>query len=444
MSIKKGKISMTMFMVGIVLAILVSSALSVVLSTQFAVGPQGEEGPQGDIGPQGLQGEQGIQGPVGPQGEEGPQGEIGPQGPQGESAVAQLTYTYTIDNNGTHYIAYNNSGEIEIESTNFGTVINWAMANAVNPAISIRDGIYTLSSDIGIKVNNTYTTITGTGFGTVIECDSDFDDHIIHVTADYVTISNLRINGTNQVSSYDGIILDGDGNGGLFIHDVWISNCGRDGIRLGDNDASWEGNWAKIHTIVLKDNGEYGLYTTYDATDSEIFNFLISGHDGPGDAGLRVESSNVRFCIGHLWGNENEMIIAEEDSVSGAIFSNIIFADGGGQGEHRIYHSSETYYLRDITFSGCEFWVSKLSEPGTYDGLHLTGKAQCIVVSGCVFRGDNENGIHQGRYAIYMDESVSNSTIGVCSCRAFTEAIPFNTSEASNIIETANVFYDNG
>ena len=77
----------------IVIAILASSAISIGVSTQFAVGPQGPEGLQGETGAQGPQGEQGETGDTGPAGATGSQGPIGatgaagatgPQGVQGE------------------------------------------------------------------------------------------------------------------------------------------------------------------------------------------------------------------------------------------------------------------------------------------------------------------------------------------------------------------------
>jgi len=96
-------VSRNTFLMGIVIAILASSLLSTVISSQLAVGSQGPKGDQGIAGAQGVQGLQGVQGTqgeVGPQGEEGPagpkgdtgdtgpmgeQGIIGPQGPQGVS-----------------------------------------------------------------------------------------------------------------------------------------------------------------------------------------------------------------------------------------------------------------------------------------------------------------------------------------------------------------------
>ena len=64
-------ISGTTLIVGLVVAILVASSLSTVITTQWARGPTGEQGPQGIKGIQGSQGEQGDIGPQGPRGEPG-------------------------------------------------------------------------------------------------------------------------------------------------------------------------------------------------------------------------------------------------------------------------------------------------------------------------------------------------------------------------------------
>ena len=80
-----GGISMTMFIAGIVIAILASIALSTVIAAQFAVGPQGPEGPQGEQGIQGILGIQGVAGPEGLQGPKGDKGDTGSQGPKGDT-----------------------------------------------------------------------------------------------------------------------------------------------------------------------------------------------------------------------------------------------------------------------------------------------------------------------------------------------------------------------
>jgi hypothetical protein len=89
MSKKAVGISMTMFIAGIIVAILASSTISAVISTQLAagtqgpVGPEGPKGDTGDTGPQGSKGDLGDTGPQGPQGDTGPQGAQGATGPQG-------------------------------------------------------------------------------------------------------------------------------------------------------------------------------------------------------------------------------------------------------------------------------------------------------------------------------------------------------------------------
>jgi hypothetical protein len=80
---------------GLVIAILASCAVSVVVCTQFARGPQGEKGatgatgdtgatgPEGPAGPQGATGAAGATGATGATGDTGATGPQGPPGPQG-------------------------------------------------------------------------------------------------------------------------------------------------------------------------------------------------------------------------------------------------------------------------------------------------------------------------------------------------------------------------
>ena len=94
---------MTHVIAGIVIAILVSSAVAAGVSIMVP-GPEGPEGPQGEQGPQGLQGEQGEEGETGPQGATGAtgprgstgpagaDGAVGPEGPQGERGFGVPQY----------------------------------------------------------------------------------------------------------------------------------------------------------------------------------------------------------------------------------------------------------------------------------------------------------------------------------------------------------------
>ena len=87
-------VSRRTFLIGLILAVLASSTLSTVISTQWARGPRGEQGPggsQGEKGDPGLQGVQGLQGVHGEQGSIGPQGEEGPQGPAGIFKIENMS-----------------------------------------------------------------------------------------------------------------------------------------------------------------------------------------------------------------------------------------------------------------------------------------------------------------------------------------------------------------
>lgn len=83
-------VSQRTFTVGLIVAILASSALSTgVAMTVIQQGPQGPKGDTGDTGPQGIQG---LQGPQGPQGLQGQQGVQGPQGPPGLPGVFAVSW----------------------------------------------------------------------------------------------------------------------------------------------------------------------------------------------------------------------------------------------------------------------------------------------------------------------------------------------------------------
>lgn len=101
-------VSVSVFLVGLVVAVLVSSVVSVALASVLAVGPQGPEGSQGEQGVQGLTGDTGPQGPVGPAGAKGDKGDkgdtgatgaTGAQGPAGEAprAVVEGAINLTAD-----------------------------------------------------------------------------------------------------------------------------------------------------------------------------------------------------------------------------------------------------------------------------------------------------------------------------------------------------------
>jgi hypothetical protein len=354
--------------------------------------------------------------------------------------------TFTIKTDGTYYWAVRFDGYKAYETTNFGSTVNSAIDAYNGGLIYIASGTYTFTPSTGIDVDQEGTTLQGAGYDTVILSPAGFNDHMIHVTASYAKIKNMKLDGQDyQGAAYDGILLDGAGVGGLDVDNIWVEDCGQDGIHLGDDDATWEGNYAKMgNHLVSASNGRYGIYFSYDATDSELHDFLVKQHNGAGDAGLAIECGNLRITNGHCWGNTYEMTVAQADHVTGLLVSNVIFADasGTGAGSHRLYHSSETYRFLDSSFVNCEFWVAKLTTDNASDGFHCEGIARGITIQGCVFRGTPEAGTPtEGRYAIYMDSSVDYATITGNTIRNFGMADPIYTTGVSNLEEAHNVVF---
>jgi len=101
-------VAMSVFLVGLVVAVLVSSGVSAVVSTQWASGPQGPEGPQGPQGEQGVQGLTGATGPQGAKGEKGDTGATGPQGPAGSVTryVIEGWFNVTEDGDLIKYVEF--------------------------------------------------------------------------------------------------------------------------------------------------------------------------------------------------------------------------------------------------------------------------------------------------------------------------------------------------
>lgn len=361
------------------------------------------------------------------------------------------SYTYICYLNGSNYQFRNHLGTIQYTSTDSSKVVNFAIANcSTGDSVFLKADTFSLPASTGINIGVNGIRLFGEGYGALLSVASGFNDHIIDITGNNVEIDHLRIDGTNQGATYNGIWQEPSSTG-LRAHNLIIENCGQDGIRLGDTDASWEASWAKLGpTIVIRNNGEYGIYFTYDATDCELHDFLISGHNGAGDAGICVDSDNIRISTGHLWGNCYEFKLAEGHSVDGLLVSNVGIMDGGGVGnggQHRIYHTSSNV-LRNFQFTGCEIWVAKLNTRfDTYDGFYIVGTAYAGVITSNVFRGNSDSTDYdqrQGRYAINFDASVSNCTIACNSIMRFNQTDPIYTVGATNIQESLNSFYQNG
>jgi len=90
-------VSRTVFLAGIIAAILVACTVSTLASTQIITGPQGPQGPQGSPGETGAPGSQGPQGATGSTGSTGATGTTGATGATGPAGKDGNTIRYTIE-----------------------------------------------------------------------------------------------------------------------------------------------------------------------------------------------------------------------------------------------------------------------------------------------------------------------------------------------------------
>jgi hypothetical protein len=121
-SVTQGK-----FIAGIVIAVLLASAISVGASTILITGPQGETGPQGPKGDTGATGLTGPAGTAGTPGETGPTGLQGLQGLQGERGLQGPPGIGLIEYNDTY--AQSSFGILTTTPTNLADVALTAPAD---------------------------------------------------------------------------------------------------------------------------------------------------------------------------------------------------------------------------------------------------------------------------------------------------------------------------
>jgi hypothetical protein len=122
-------ITTTLFVVGLVIAILVASAISIVVSTQLVTGPQGPQGEKGDTGAQGPAGAKGETGATGPAGATGATGSAGSAGATGAQGVQGPPGVTTV--NSTSILSIDATTGSGVNPTPIGNVTITAPANGV-------------------------------------------------------------------------------------------------------------------------------------------------------------------------------------------------------------------------------------------------------------------------------------------------------------------------
>jgi hypothetical protein len=154
--IADASITMGEFIAGLMIAIAVSSAISIAASTFLAVGQQGPQGEQGEQGLPGSQGETGAPGPQGPPGVTGiwsnytypyPSSIALSTNPDNATSVCQISLT-APENGSVHLIVTANAHTLDFEGGN-QTNVQFGLGNVSNSANLYRvtyDGTYMISN----------------------------------------------------------------------------------------------------------------------------------------------------------------------------------------------------------------------------------------------------------------------------------------------------------
>lgn len=268
---KKG-LANTIIAIGLIAVILIASAISYGVSTQFSVRTQGSKGDKGDTGPQGIEGpagtkgetgvtgKNGATGPTGATGATGATGSQGIQGPNGlstpdydsgwinitgkagefitvthnlntQDTITQITGKMTVDS-GTHQKYYGLTGYITGWNKTYGGPGN----DQASYLIKTSDGGYAMAR---------YTTSFGAG-----------KEDVWFVKTDY--LGNVQINKTYGGSNTDAaaaVIQTTDGGYALFGttfsfgsggQDMWLIKVDANGNMLWNvtfggpnNEAGW-------------------------------------------------------------------------------------------------------------------------------------------------------------------------------------------------------------
>jgi hypothetical protein len=382
-------ISKRVFVSGIIIAVLLSTIISLSLSMKFAVGPQGEQGIKGI---QGIQGETGPQGPIGaigPQGPKGDTGDTGPQGLQGEQGPAgeaesldcQQPYSYFVFVNDTGtYMQNGTTGHIDWSSTDDDAVINAAIGNLTNGGtIFVKNGDYVI--DNAIEYNSKSIQLIGEGGGwrdninndypvTKFTAGSGLDDYMINIVGETTypygsAVKDIFLYGNSSSMALGGIAISHQfevsiervgmykftKSDAVGIHlnntwynsivDCWIYCGGKACIEFGDYANS---NFVYGGTVQKTSTGgstQYGLYfnAPHYCDSNLIIGTATENFDGSDMIGVYLygNSSYNRFM--NVRGENNYGNVKIESGNNNNVFYNFIASNIGSY----IFSDSGTY-----------------------------------------------------------------------------------------------------
>ncbi len=172
-------ISKTMLVAGLVIAIVASSAIGMVVSSQLSFGPKGDKGDTGATGPTGATGTTGATGPIGAT---GPQGEPGigfePTGYVSVSPAAfvpsdstDATYIgFFVGNRDTHGVDFVGVVQLPHGTTITNVTSYWYDADTSG---DIQCSLHRISSGVSFEMARVYSSGSA-GSGSTVDTSIDY------------------------------------------------------------------------------------------------------------------------------------------------------------------------------------------------------------------------------------------------------------------------------
>lgn len=317
MSEGKTGISRRMFIVGLVVAILVSSFISVMAAMQLAKGPKGDRGDMGATGLQGAQGSQGIQGATGSQ---GPQGLQGPMGPPGnyENITIYLNVTSLVE-------LYDNVKESVVfirGTTSSGTIQGSGFVYNASGTMVVITNYHvvqgTTSRSVTFSDSNGYAaTITGTdpysdlAVLTVNAPQSEFKpleivssstlkvgEPVIAIGNPYGLVGSLT---TGVVSALGRTITESQYTGGYVIANIIQTSAPINPGNSGGPLLNYLGNVVGITTAIVQDSQGLGFAIPSNTIRREVQSLIVNGaYDG--HSYLGVAGSDMDYDAAQTYG----------------------------------------------------------------------------------------------------------------------------------------------
>jgi len=239
--------------------------------------------------------------------------------------------------------------------------------------VYLPEGTYTVDAQIDIDVNN--TTITGSGWGTIIDASTSTDIVFDLNANDQCIIRNLKIVGGAGGGNTQHLIHDNGAAVDLKVYGCWLTSSDSEGIWLDNTGSDYaviynnivescdgdgmdiDSNFNRIESNEVNNNGAYGINCSsynfiknnyvhnngtigvYGAASCEINDNFI---DGNGQQGVYAGGANIIVDGNHLWRNTRDGVVAYQAHYI-KVTNNDVYQNGNGY--FGIQINASTYFV---------------------------------------------------------------------------------------------------